>query len=287
MTLDARITAVVLTHNRVGGALQTLDRLSALPERPPLIVVDNGSQDGTAEAVARSFPQVKLVRLNRNIGAAARNAGIRAADSPYLALCDDDTWWEAGSLSRAADLLDRHPRLAVITAKVLVGVEKREDPTSREMASSPLRPATGVGTPILGFLAGASVIRRSAFLEVGGFEPRLFMGGEEALVAIDLASAGWQMAYVESLIVHHHPSPQRDASLRRQLLLRNAVWVAWLRRPVVSAARQSLRLIRARSSDLPLFSTLGQIIGGLFWILRRRKVVPAEVESQIQQLEAA
>lgn len=287
MIPDVRITVVVLTCNRVGDVLRTLGRLSALPERPSVIVVDNGSQDGTADAVAQSFPRASLIRLDGNVGAAARNAGIRAADTPYLALCDDDTWWAAGSLSIAAELLDRHARLAVITAKVLIGAEERADRASRVMAQSPLPAPTGFpGTAILGFLAGASVIRRSAFVEVGGFEPRLFLGGEEELVAIDLASAGWHLAYVDSLVVHHYPSPRRDAGRRRQLLLRNAIWVAWLRRPVPSAARQTVRLLRARGPGVSLCTTLRQVAGGLPWILRRRKVIQPELESRIRKLEA-
>src|SRR5271165_5075939 len=80
------------------------------------------------------------------------------------------------------------------------------------------------GYPLLGFLAGASVIRRSAFLEVGGFESRFFIGGEEELLALDLATRGWSLRYVPELVVHHHPSPNRDAASRRWHLLRNALW---------------------------------------------------------------
>jgi glycosyltransferase involved in cell wall biosynthesis len=185
---------VVLTHNRRAEVLRTLDSLTALAEQPPIIVVDNGSTDGTMAAVGTAFPEVSTLRFAENIGAAARNAGIAMAVTPYVALCDDDTCWQPGSLARAGELLDRFPRLAVVTGTVLVGPTRQLDPTSRLMASSPLPSHAGFpGMAILGFLAGASVIRRAAFLEVGGFEPRFFIGGEETLVAWDLAAAGWQM----------------------------------------------------------------------------------------------
>ncbi len=52
------------------------------------------------------------------------------------------------------------------------------------------------GPPVLGFLACAAIVRRKAYLEVGGFDPRMMIGGEEELLAADLASAGWGLAYV-------------------------------------------------------------------------------------------
>lgn len=285
---DARISIVVLTHNRAAEVLRTLDRLRSLPERPALIVVDNASEDDTAAAITRSFPDVETIRLDRNIGAAARNAGILFARTPYVALSDDDTWWVPGSLTRAADLMDAHPRLAVITAKVLVGSEEREDPTCRRMAHSPLPQEAGLpGAPILGFLAGASVVRRAAFLEVGGFEPHLFLGGEESLVAMDLAAAGWRMRYVEQVVVHHYPSAARDTEQRRHLLLRNAVWVAWLRRPFPAAARCTLRVITETVPKPQRAAFVAETLAGLPWILRRRHVNPPDVEAQVELVDAA
>ena len=70
---------------------------------------------------------------------------------------------------------------------------------------------------VLGFLAGASVVRRHAVLDVGGFEPRFFLGGEEQLLAIDLRAAGWCLAYVDDVVVHHHPSPRRDIGRRVEM----------------------------------------------------------------------
>jgi GT2 family glycosyltransferase len=280
-----RVTVVVLTHNRVAEVMHTLDRLSSLPERPPIIVVDNGSEDGTETSVACAFPDVTVIRLPRNIGAAARNTGLLCARTPYVALSDDDTWWEPGSLLHAAELMDHSADVAVITGKVLVGSRGQVDPTSRVMAHSRL-PLEGTlpGVPVLGFLAGACVLRRSAVLQVGGFEPRFFIGGEETLVALDLAAAGWQMVYHEDLVVRHYPSPIRDSGTRRSFLLRNGIWVAWLRRPLPSAVRQTIRLLIHRPSASG--DALRETIMGLPWVLRRRHIVPRELEQRLQRLEA-
>jgi Glycosyl transferase family 2 len=80
----ATATAVIATRNRRPELCATLERLSALPERPGIIVVDNGSQDGTAQAVRHSFPRVELITLRRNQGACARNVGVRRAGTPRL-----------------------------------------------------------------------------------------------------------------------------------------------------------------------------------------------------------
>jgi N-acetylglucosaminyl-diphospho-decaprenol L-rhamnosyltransferase len=283
---DARIGVVVLTHNRAREVVCTLERLRALPERPPIVVVDNASTDGTAEIVRRRFPDLTCLHLKANTGAAGRNAGVRCCDRPYVALCDDDTWWEPGALQHTADLLDAHPRLAVVTAKVLVREKERVDPVSLEMARSPLRAPPGLpGAPLLGFLAGASVVRRSAFLQVGGFEPRLFLGGEEELLAIDLARAGWALAYIDCLIVHHYPSPRRDAPARVRLLERNALWIAWLRRPLRRALAMTARLARRSLRDRAARAAFQAALPGLPWALRHRQVVPAALEQQLRLID--
>jgi GT2 family glycosyltransferase len=142
------------------------------------------------------------------------------------------------------------------------------------------------GPPLLGFLAGASVVRRSAFLQAGGFEPRLFLGGEEELLAADLAAAGWWLCYDAELVVHHHPSHQRDGHSRRWHLLRNALWFAWMRRPLSSALRRTLNTARAAPWDRASLRGFAAALAGLPWALSRRRVVPPAVERGLRLLES-
>src|SRR5262249_16685765 len=159
-----------------------------------------------------------------------RTLGARRVDTPYVALSDDDTWWEPGGLRRAADLFDRHPRLAVLTGRVLLGPEEREDPACRGLEGSPLPAERGLpGRPLLAFLGGAWVVWGSAFLEAGGFPERVFLGGEEELLAAALAARGWWLCYVPDVVAHHYPSERRDVDTRRWHLVRNGLWFAWLR----------------------------------------------------------
>jgi GT2 family glycosyltransferase len=283
---DPRMAIVVVTHNRCEEVLRSLVQHVRLPAQPQIIVVDNGSTDGTVCAVAEHFPQVRVVQAGMNLGAAGRTLGVRQAVTPYVALCDDDTWWAPDSLRRAADLFDRHPRLAIATGRVLVGPQEREDPICRFLAHSPLPSEPGMpGPSLLGFLAGASVIRRSAFLEAGGFEPRLFIGGEEELLAVDLAAKGWWLCYVPQLTVYHHPSQQRDRYARRWHLIRNRLWSVWLRRPLRSALRRTFHVLRSERWDSVSMRGFAAAFAGLPWIVRERRVVPQHVEMGLRLLE--
>jgi GT2 family glycosyltransferase len=285
---ERRVTMVVLTHNRREEVCRSVARLVALPDACPVLVVDNGSTDDTAEAIARRFPEVEVVRLPDNRGAAGRNAGVDRAATPYVALSDDDTWWAPGALSRAADLLDAHPKLALVTGRVLVGDTDREDPTCAVMEATPLAPDPGCpGFRVLGFLAGASVVRRGSFLARGGFHPRFFLGGEERLLAVDLVAWGEHLAYVPDVVAHHHPSPLRDAPGRRRLLARNALWFAMLRRrwPLVLAETWWLAA-RARRDPLAR-QALREALGGMRWVWRERAPLPPDVERMVRAVEGA
>jgi hypothetical protein len=130
--------------------------------------------------VRRLYPDVTTVRLRRNRRASARNVG----PAPW----------------RAA---------------ILVGPDGAEDPLNELLAES-LLPRNGLPGPrVLGFLGCAVVTRREAFLRTGGYRGLLGIGGEEELLALDLAARGWASAYDETVVARHLPSPHRDIPGRR------------------------------------------------------------------------
>jgi GT2 family glycosyltransferase len=270
------ITVVVATRDRRETLLGTLGRLAALRDAPAVIVVDDGSRDGTAAAVAATHPEVELIVLPESAGVGARNAGARAAATPLIAFCDDDSWWAEGALARAADRFARDPALGLVAARILVGPGERLDPTSAAMARGPW-PAGAAGPAVAGFLACGVVLRRAAFLAAGGFEERFGLGGEEALLAMDLAVAGWSMVYADDVVAHHHPPSAAPRAARRRATVRNDLWTAWLRRPVAPAARVTLAALRP--SALP---ALLDAITGMGWVMRERRPLPAAVERSLR-----
>ncbi|MFY2004205.1 glycosyltransferase family 2 protein [Achromobacter xylosoxidans] len=274
---DPRIAIVVLTRNRREELRRTLERLVSLPRRYAIIVVDNGSEDGSADAIEREFPQAQVVRAGVNLGAAGRNLGVARVTTPYVAFCDDDTWWAPEALARAADILDRHESLAVLNAQVRVGPEARLDPACAAMARSPLPPLAGVGPELVGFMAGACVMRVDAFRRAGGYWPRFFIGGEEALLALDIRAEGGRIAYAPAVQTHHWPSAQRDAPQRRRLLARNALWTAWLRLPIGLALARSWAVLRALPGWRSRARACADALAQWRWVRRHRRPVPPEL----------
>ncbi|MFI6074378.1 glycosyltransferase family 2 protein [Actinoplanes sp. NPDC051343] len=283
-----KIGVVVITHERRDEALEAVARLSDLPEQPPIVLVDNGSTDGTAEAVRDKFPHVDVLALDHNAGAVGRNLGVERLDTPYIAFCDDDTWWEPGSLTAAADAFDAHPRLAVVNARIVAEPGAREDPIVAELRDSPVEGPDWLPGPALGsFLAGASAVRRHAFREQGGFSERLWLGGEEELLATDLLTAGWEICYLDHLTVHHAASTLRDTTRRRRDGLRNTLWFTWLRRPLRPALRRTLFLAFTAPRDRITVFAWWDAVRGLPWVLTERRVRPRPVERRLAPLDAA
>lgn len=274
----ARVTVVVATRNRWPDLQVSLPR-----HETPVIVVDNASTDGTPDLVEAHFPDVRVIRLEHNDGAVARNVGVDAAPTPYVAFADDDSWWAPGSLERAEALMNACPGLGLLAGRVLVGDSLELDPACAAMSTSPLGTTPDLpGPSVLGFLACGAVVRRDAFQEAGGFDEVIRFMGEEERLALDLAALGWGVAYVEEVVAHHHPSPVRDPQERRVLIARNQLLTAVLRRPwhVVASTAASMAFAgpvgrRGLVSAAPALTRA----------MRARRPVPAAVEQARRRLD--
>jgi GT2 family glycosyltransferase len=274
---------VIVTRDRRDNLLHTLRRLEELPERPPVVVVDNGSSDGTPAAVRRHHPLATVIEPGENLGAGARTIGARRARTAYVAFADVDSWWAPGALERAARLLDEHPRVALVAGRIVVEPGGRPDPTCNLMENSPLPVDPELpGQQVLGFVACGAVVRRRAFLAAGGFEPRFQVGGEETLLSIDLAAAGWQLVYAADVVAHHRPGP-RAPRTRSRREIRNALWTVWLRRPAPRVLARTTRLVARGGPDGP--PALRDALRELPWVIRERRVAPRFVERGLQAIE--
>jgi GT2 family glycosyltransferase len=283
---DERIGVVLITHNggaRIGRALRELE---ALPERPAIVVVDNASSDGTVERLRREHPRVLVVLLADNRGAAGRTAGVVALDRPYAAFAEDDSWNEPGALRAAADLLDAHPRVAVVNAHTLVGADGHADPLHEDMVGTGVRDGGQLpGHPLLSFLEGVSIVRSRAYLGVGGFDPRLGIGGPEEHLAADLLERGWALRYVPWVRARHTPDHRSPSPRLRRLGLRNTLWFAWTRRPWRPALRWTAHVIAASPPDRATLAGLAGALAALPHALRERRPLPAAIEAQMAVLD--
>ena len=281
------VTVVIVTRNRVESLLWTLDKLTQLPEKPPIIVVDNNSTDGTVERVRATFPAVTVLPLIENRACSARNVGVMAAQTPLISFCDDDSFWQPGALTKAVDYFRQYPYLGALAGKVLVGEEEVMDGVCDAMRDSPLTdPRPLPGPAVLGFVCCAVVVRREAFLDVGGFNRNFAIAGEERMFAVDMRTRGWSLAYAEDMVAHHYPSKLRNISTRTQNITRDTLWYYWMRRPWYYAMKHTMLIHRnSRTND--------DVREGYFNALRTfprtllsRKVVPPVVEEQILKIES-
>ena len=274
----SRVTTVIATRNRWRDLTVSIPR-----HEDPVVLVDNGSDDGTPDLVRTHFPQVRVIEMQRNLGAVARNTGVRAATTPYVAFADDDSWWAPGALDRAAELFDTHPRLGLLAAAIRVGPDERMDPVCEAMARSPLPAEPDLpGRSVLGFIACGSVVRRDAYLAAQGFDEVVEFAGEEERLAMDLAALGWGIAYVEEVVAHHHPSNIREGgAARRARLARNQLLTAVMRRPWPVVARAAWALAFTGAAER---RGVAQAVPRLRLAVARRAVVPLTVEARLRML---
>jgi GT2 family glycosyltransferase len=278
--LTSDVAVVVASRNRRDDLLASLPRHEA-----PVVLVDNASTDDTVAAVRGAHPDVTVLTMDENLGARARTVGVERAGTPFVAFADDDSWWAPGDLARAVAIMRAHPRLALLNARILVGPEDRLDAVCEEMAASPLGTAPDLpGPSLLGFVACAALVRTEAFGAVGGFDPVVRFPGEEERVALDLAAAGWGLAYVDEVTVHHHPSSRRDGPEQRQAAIwRSRLLTALMRLPAGDVARAAAEALRSAPGRRGLARALPDVPAAL----RRRRPVPAAVRQGLRRLSAS
>lgn len=128
-----------------------------------LILVDDGSSDGSGELARRMAPNAVFIRQSNRGTSAARNRGIVAANGRYLAFCDADDRWLPRKLTKQLEALDATPALTASICLVDEFVDQGEK-------SAPLRQPY---TRVVGFLPSALLIKREAFDAIGPFDEDL------------------------------------------------------------------------------------------------------------------
>lgn len=217
--------------------------------------------------------------------AAARNLGVAASTSPVVAFCDDDSRWAPGALDHVRTAFAGYDHLGLVSARILVGAARRPDPVSIVMAADRLGSERLPGPRILGFLACGAAVRRKAYMEVGGFPSEYVIGGEEEPLALSLAAAGWELAYLEDAVVHHVPSPDgRSSEARDRRVVRNDLWTAWRHRSPWGAFRRSMSII-GRADSSAKRAGVADAIRQLPRVLSDRRPIPPHVERMRRSLE--
>jgi GT2 family glycosyltransferase len=206
------VSVVFPSHNRKADVAFTLDRLAA-EDFPAIetIVVDNGSTDGTAAFVRERYPGVRVLALPANVGAEARNAGLRVARGEFVLMLDSDSHPLPGAIARMVRRFADDPALGAAAFRVIGPDERGSDETG------------GSHNVFIGCGCG---FRLAALRAVGGYPPGYGFYVEEYDVSYRLLAAGYGVGWFADLVVVHRRSDVgRDFSLILRQLIRNNLYL--------------------------------------------------------------
>ncbi len=206
-----------------------------------LVVVDNGSRDGSVDELLAAFPDVRVIRAPGNVGyARAANLGTAVTKAPIVAVLNPDTAIEAGAAGALLERLVHEPRLAACGPR-LRNLDGTDYPSARSFPSVPVAIGHGLfglwwptnpftvryrqlgadpAVPrLVDWVSGAAVwLRRSALDEVGGWDERYFMYLEDTDLCWRLRRAGWEVAYEPSAVIVHAQGVSTSRRPYRMLL---------------------------------------------------------------------
>jgi len=250
---------VVVNWNRkelLRACLDSLERQGEVASE--VIVVDNGSADGSAEMAETEF-SVRVIRNRENRGfCAANNQGIAAAQGEFVALINNDAEAAQGWLAALHRACSSAPDIGMAASKVLVW----EDPGRIDKAGHLIFPdgqnrGRGSGATDCGqydceeevlWPDGCAALYRKAMLdEIGGFDEDFFAYGDDAELGLRARIAGWRCIYTPQAVVRHHRGSTlgKDSVRRLELIERNRLllavklfpWSLLLLNPLFFAAR--------------------------------------------------
>jgi len=218
----ADVSVVVVTWNALPWIEQCLDSVRG----QDVVVVDNGSTDGTVAFVRERFPNVRVVEQdNRGMGG-GNNTGMRSADGRYFFLLNSDAWLVGDGLAKLVEFADAHPEAAVVGPRLVntdgtLQRSVRGEPTVWRLATEylfirKLAPRSRLLNPLYvgGFahdevfeadwlFGPALLVRREAADAVGLFDESFFMFSEEVDWMTRFRRAGWKVLFFPGAEVVH------------------------------------------------------------------------------------
>ena len=232
------VSVIVVNYNGgrwLEGCLSAIH--AQLADSAELILVDNASNDHSAELVRERFPHVRLLELTRNSGfAAGNNAGARIAKGRYLAFLNNDTVPQPGWLSALRRPLDKDPSVGLTTSRIVY----LQDPSVIDSAGDGYLRAGGAykrfhgenfargndSGDVFGACGAACMVRQDVFVKLGGFDEDFFMVYEDVDLSYRARLLGHRCVYVSDAIVHHAGSGtlQRNSKEAVYFGQRNLEW---------------------------------------------------------------
>jgi GT2 family glycosyltransferase len=216
---------VIATKDRKDDLRRAILSAVHQTESMEILVLDDGSSDGTAEMVTREFPQVRLVRSASSVGyIARRNQGAMLSSGDIIFSIDDDAEFSTPCVVAQTIKEFCHPSIAAVAIPY---VEPKKSDRCFQRA-----PDTDAIWVTESFRGTAYAVKRDIFNQLGGFRDDIVHQGEEVDFCIRLLEKGWYVRLGTGDTIIHHESPRRD--LRRMDFYgrRNDVLFAWRNVPM-------------------------------------------------------
>jgi hypothetical protein len=204
-----------------------------------VIVVDNGSNDGSVEYVERNYPQVLLIRNKENLGfAKANNIGIEAAKGEYIATLNNDTIVDSHWLSELVKAAEGNRNVGMVASKMIrpfpydiidstgVVIDKAGTSYDRGQGEQDLG-RFETTQEVFGPCAGAALWRRDMLAQIGPFDEDYFAYLEDVDLAYRARLYGWRCIYTPKAIVYHvHSASSGGAgsAFKYYMIARNRLW---------------------------------------------------------------
>ena len=259
---NARAACVVVTYD----ALPWIEQCLASVAGSQTIVVDNGSSDGTPDAVRASFPAVRVIESENRGLSAGWNTGIEATHAEHVILLNADAWLVEDALARLVDAADRHPRAAAVGPRLLntdttLQRSVRGYPTLWRLAteylylrklaprSRALNAFYGAGfdheseREVEWVMGACLLVRRAAYDEVGPFDERYFMFSEEVDWMRRAGDRGWSVVFTPEALCVHVGGASHGGRLFRENVSGQLRYLSLHGRP--GEAERARRLLRA------------------------------------------
>jgi glycosyltransferase involved in cell wall biosynthesis len=219
-TCNAVATLVMTTKNRKDELCAALE--SAMAQSVPLemVVIDDGSTDGTSELVRARFPAAKLFRSETSRGLIVqRNHGASLATTPFIFSIDDDAVFSTPNVVEQTLRDFDDSRIAAVAIPYIEPLKQ-----NRLLQTAPSRLGIWITDSYVGT---AHAVRRDPFLRVGGYREALVHQGEERDLCIRMLERGWFKRLGNSDPIIHYESPRRSFSRMDYYGRKNDILFAW------------------------------------------------------------
>jgi GT2 family glycosyltransferase len=213
-------TVVVTTKNRKEDLNKSIASVFCQSVPLNILVIDDGSTDGTYDLVRRQFPQVQIHRSETSLGyIVQRNQAAGLAQTPILISIDDDAVFSSPTVVETTLREFDHPRVGAVGIPV---VDVNRSPTVRRKTPD----ASGIYA-LYDYVGTAHALRRDVFLKLGGYREFLVHQSEEEDYCVRMLNAGYITRAGNADPIHHFESPRRSFARMDYYGARNKVLYAW------------------------------------------------------------